>query len=163
MRLITKPTNPKKTKKPVPYCTRRQKAQTRLIAMAYIITSAATIREAKGIEIERPGVLCYTPVCMRIKDTEHFDREGFSGDVYMVDKEPTDFGALRVTAHGHHKRKKVTDGIRVYFVIDGHGTFTIDDTTYDVYKDDLYVIKPGSEYEYEGTMNLFEINIPHNQ
>ncbi|HEV3245205.1 MAG TPA: hypothetical protein VG102_02525 [Candidatus Paceibacterota bacterium] len=51
------------------------------------------------------------------------------------------------------------DTTRVYFVIDGEGIFTINDVTHKVKKNDLYIIDPSSEYEYEGKMTLFEFNV----
>ena len=96
---------------------------------------------------------------MKIDKTEHFDKEGFSGDFYVTKDDKKGFNALRVAVHGKHPRKKMIDTTRVYFVIDGEGTFTIDNTTHQIKKNDLYVIEPGSEYEYEGTMNLFEFNV----
>ncbi len=97
---------------------------------------------------------------MRFDETEHFDRDGFSGDVYVSDENKKEFNALRVSVHGKHPLKKMVDATRVYFVIEGKGTFTMNGTTNEVKEHDLYVIEPGSEYEYEGTMTLFEFNVP---
>lgn len=96
---------------------------------------------------------------MKIDKTQHFDKEGFSGDFYVSKEDARGFNALRVSVHGHHPRKRMIDTTRVYFVIDGEGTFTINDEVHNVKKNDLYVIEPGNEYEYQGTMNLFEFNI----
>lgn len=96
---------------------------------------------------------------MKIEKTQHFEREGFSGDFYVSNSEKKGFNALRVAVHGKHPRKKMVDTTRVYFVIDGKGTFTINETTYDCNKNDLFVIESGDAYEYQGEMNLFEFNV----
>ena len=96
---------------------------------------------------------------MRKDETIHFDREGFSGDVYVNDEQNKGFNALRVSVNGKHPQKKMLDHTRVYLVISGSGTFTIDNKSQEVQIDDLYIIEPGSEYRYEGKMELFEFNI----
>lgn len=96
---------------------------------------------------------------MRIAETEHFDREGFSGDVYVPGDARKGFNALRVEVRGKHPRKRMIDTTRVYFVVDGGGTFTINEESSKVEKHDLYIVEPGSEYEYSGNMTLFEFNI----
>jgi len=96
---------------------------------------------------------------MKIDNIKHFDEHGFSGDVYVTSEEKKGFSAIRVAVHGKRPRKKMADFTRAYFVVDGEGTFTIDDVTHKVQKYDLYVVEPGNEYEYEGTMTLFEFTI----
>ena len=48
----------------------------------------------------------------------------------------------------------------MYLVLEGKGTFTINDDTSDAEVDDLFIISDGDVYEYEGKMKLFEFNIP---
>lgn len=96
---------------------------------------------------------------MRKIETNHFDQEGFSGDVYVSDIENSGFDALRISVHGRHPLKEITETIRVYLVISGTGTFTLNGTTKEVQKDDLYIVEPGNSYEYEGDMELFEFNV----
>lgn len=93
-----------------------------------------------------------------IQNTQHFDKEGFSGDVYVSDEEGKGFDALKVTVNGKHPKTTV-EHTRAYLVINGTGTFTIDDETHEVQPEDLYIIEQGSSYEYEGNMSLFEFNI----
>ena len=67
-----------------------------------------------------------------------------------------------VTVNGRHPKKKMIDATRTYFVIEGVGTFTLDDTSHQVKQGDLYVVGPGHTYAYEGTMKLFEFNVSPN-
>ena len=99
---------------------------------------------------------------MKIDKTKHFDQAGFSGDFYVSNEDKKGFNALRVSVHGKHPKKKMIDTTRVYFVIDGEGIFTLNETRYNAQKNDLFIVEPGNEYEYEGTMNLFEFNISPN-
>lgn len=92
--------------------------------------------------------------------TTHIDKEGFSVDFYIQKEKNSDFSALIVDVHGRHYRTKMKGVKRVYFVIKGKGTFTLDHETHQVQKGDMYIIEDGHEYEYEGQMKLFEFNIP---
>lgn len=96
---------------------------------------------------------------MRKNETFHFDTDGFSGDVYVKDEDKKGFNALRVSVNGKHPLKKLDESTRVYLVISGTGTFTINGKPEEVQPDNLYVIEPGDEYEYEGQMELFEFNV----
>lgn len=95
-----------------------------------------------------------------LKDTEHFDRPGFSGDVYVPKEANTGLFALQVDVHGRHPRKRILQGTtRMYYVVKGEGNFTIGDETHSVADGDTFIIPPGGEYEYEGDMTLFEVNV----
>lgn len=95
-----------------------------------------------------------------LSETKHFDREGFSGDIYVDKDVALGFTALLVTVEGEHPRKRMLEGTtRMYHVVSGKGSFTLGDTTHDVTAGDTYVIPAGAEYEYKGTMQLFEVNI----
>lgn len=97
---------------------------------------------------------------IRHKETEHFDREGFSGDVYVDRRAGIGFTALLVTVDGAHPRKQMLEGTtRMYHVIGGEGSFTLGETTHSVATGDTYVIPAGAEYAYQGDMKLFEVNI----
>jgi mannose-6-phosphate isomerase-like protein (cupin superfamily) len=91
--------------------------------------------------------------------TDDFDKEGFSGHVYVSPEGKEGFNALTVDVHGRHPRKRMVDTTRVYFVIEGSGTFTLGDEVTQVENGDTFVIPPGGEYEYEGQMRLFEFNV----
>ena len=99
---------------------------------------------------------------MKKSDTYHFDAGGFQGDVYIGDDDKKGFNALRVSVTGEHPTKTLSDTTRVYLVISGQGTFTINDETEEVTVDNLYIIEPGSSYSYQGEMELFEFNVSPN-
>lgn len=100
------------------------------------------------------------PMRIGLDQTDHFDREGFSGDIYVSKDAREGFMALRVDVHGRHPRKRILEGnTRSYFVAEGQGTFTIGEETHQISQGDLYVIPAGGEYEYEGRMILFEFNV----
>ena len=100
---------------------------------------------------------------MSLQDTEHFDRTWFAGDVYVDKDKAKWFTALRITVHGKHPKKQMKDGTtRTYFVVSGTWSFTLDGQTKQVAEGDFFVIEPGHQYEYEGTMVLFETNISPN-
>lgn len=93
-------------------------------------------------------------------ETAKFDREGFSGSVYIHGSNGEGFNALQVDVHGRHPKKRILVGnTRSYFVADGTGTFILDGESHKVEQGDLFVIPAGSEYEYEGEMRLLEFNV----
>ena len=95
-----------------------------------------------------------------LKDTEHFERDWFSGDIYIWKNQEKGFTALRITVNWKHPRKEMKwDTTRTYFVISGSGTFTIDWQSKEVADGDFIIIQPWHRYEYQGKMILFENNI----
>ena len=94
------------------------------------------------------------------KDARHFDREGFSGDIYVGKEDQKGFNALLVDCVTRHYKTKLTGAIRMYLVLEGSGTFTINDKKEIVERFDFFVISSGDVYEYEGKMKLFEFNVP---
>lgn len=95
-------------------------------------------------------------------DVEHFERPGFIGIPQVTIEQGLGFSALTVWVEGSHPRKRMLEGTRTYYVADSdpNGTFTLGDEVYDVGEGDLFVIPEGSEYSYQGSMTLFEVNVP---
>lgn len=93
-------------------------------------------------------------------ETQHFDREGFSGDVYVKPEDGFGYSALNVDVHGSHLLTKMVDATRSYYVREGTGTFTLDGVASEVKEGDLFVIPNGGIYEYQGEMKLLEFNVP---
>lgn len=95
-----------------------------------------------------------------LEETDKFEREGFSGSVYVDGSKGEGFNALQLDVHGRHPKKRILEGnTRSYFVADGAGTFILNGEAHQVQQGDLFVIPAGSEYEYEGKMRLFEFNV----
>lgn len=110
----------------------------------------------EGLSVNRDRDAVHIP----FDETEHFDREGFSGDIFVPKESRAGFTALQVTVDGKHPRKRIGKGnTRSYFVVDGGGTFTLNDEPRTVIPGDLIVIPSDNEYEYEGVMTLFEFNV----
>jgi quercetin dioxygenase-like cupin family protein len=95
-----------------------------------------------------------------LSDTSNFDRPGFDGHVHVSPEQGLGFTALTIDVNGEHPRKRIIEGTRTYYVVDGNGTFTLDSETHHVQPGDLFVILEYGEYSYEGRMTLFELNIP---
>ena len=93
-------------------------------------------------------------------DTEFFDRQAFSGNVYVGKNADKGFNALLVECLTRHYKTKLTGATRVYLVLEGSGVFTINGQRDNADQYDLFVISDGDSYEYEGRMKLFEFNVP---
>lgn len=97
---------------------------------------------------------------LSLADTIKFSREGFSGSVYVEPEDYQGFNALLVTVHGEHPPKRILPGnTRCYFVIEGQGTFVLNEDKHTVKEGDLFVVPADNEYCYRGNMKLFEFNI----
>ena len=95
-----------------------------------------------------------------LADATFFEREGFTGKVYISSEKKKGYTVLLITVEGKHPKKEMKAGtIRNYFVIGGTGTFIVNNITHKVSPQDLFVIEPGDQYEYEGTMTLLDTNI----
>lgn len=95
-----------------------------------------------------------------LNNTNKFEREGFSGYVYIDRSHNEGFSALQVDVHGKHLKKRILKGnTRAYYVAEGTGTFTLNGEIHNIQQGDLFVIPAGSDYEYQGEMRLFEFNV----
>lgn len=92
--------------------------------------------------------------------TVYLDKGEFSVNHYIQTEAGLGFNALMVTVKGRRYKTRIKDITRVYLVVEGEGTFTLDGETEAVKKGDLFVIKNGHDYLYEGSMTLFEFNVP---
>ena len=93
------------------------------------------------------------------EEAKKFERPGLSGQIYFPSEFKKGFNAMLITANGKHPRKKMIDTIRVYFIIEGEGIFSIDDKKYEIKSEELFVIEPGQEYEYDAKAKMFEFNV----
>lgn len=95
-----------------------------------------------------------------VGQTRGFDREAFKGNVYVDKQDNRGFNALLVECVTRHYKTKLKGASRMYLVVEGTGTFTINGTRDTAGPNDLFIISDGDTYEYEGKMKLFEFNIP---
>lgn len=101
-----------------------------------------------------------SPRKISLKQTDAFEREGFSGNLYVTKSAELGFTALQVEVHGSHSPKRMLDGTtRTYYVVGGEGAFTLNGETHSASKGDYFVIPPGGTYDYSGEMTLLETNI----
>ena len=94
------------------------------------------------------------------EQTKFFDREAFNGNLYVQKNDNKGFNALLVHCVTRHYKTRLTGATRAYLVLEGEGTFSINDKKEKAEKDDLFLIFDNDVYEYEGEMKLFELNIP---
>ena len=100
------------------------------------------------------------PVIIGFDDTEGFDHGDFRGQVYIPKDAELGINALFVVVDGRHPRKRIGEGnTRMYTVLQGDGTFELDDVPSKVKQGDTIVIPAGHEYSYAGKMALWEVNV----
>ncbi len=95
-----------------------------------------------------------------LSDERLHDKGAFTARFYIERKERSDFNALIVDCVTSHYKTKLKGAVRIYLVIEGSGTFTINGKKEEAHRYDLFVISDGDIYEYEGQIKLFEFNIP---
>lgn len=95
-----------------------------------------------------------------LKDTKFFDRNTFTGQRYVETKEGRGFNAILVTSIVGHEKVRLTGATRMYFIIEGTGTFTINGVEQSAEPNDFFLIESDDVYEYKGAMKMFHFNVP---
>ena len=96
----------------------------------------------------------------KLNNAKKVEREGFTAFIYNLKDDFPSCNTVYVDCHKFHKKVYVKTSHRIYFVIEGNGTFLVGDKKDKVEKNDVIVIEPMTKYSYEGKMKLFEINFP---
>jgi hypothetical protein len=99
-------------------------------------------------------------VKISLEETVSYDKGSFRARFYSEKKDRTDFNALLVECVTGHYQTKLKGATRVYLILEGSGTFTINGIKETAEQYDLFIISDGDVYEYEGAMKLFECNVP---
>ncbi len=60
-------------------------------------------------------------------DALFFDRQAYSGNLYIEKKDGRMFGAFFVECYGRHPKVKLSGAARCYFITEGAGTFSVND------------------------------------
>lgn len=96
----------------------------------------------------------------RASDAGVFEREGFTGRVFVAKEEGVGFNAMQIDVHGSHPEKKILGGnTRCYYVAEGSGVFALNGEDHLVNGGEFFVIPAGGEYSYSGSMRLLEFNV----
>jgi mannose-6-phosphate isomerase-like protein (cupin superfamily) len=74
--------------------------------------------------------------------------------------EAGDFSVTLVEVDGENDRIRNTKSDSAYYVIDGHGTFHLDDEAFEVDAGDLVVIPRNGVHQYAGRLTLLSISSP---
>lgn len=96
----------------------------------------------------------------QLKNARQVSRPGFTAYVYNDKKQYPTLNTVYVDCFGEHEKVYVKKSRRLYFVIEGEGTFQINKEILAVKQHDVIVIEPLVEYSYQGKMKLFEVNYP---
>ncbi len=95
-----------------------------------------------------------------LKDTRVIDVKDFVAKFYVEKKDNKGFNSLLVDCLTGHYKTLLKDARRMYLVLEGSGTFTINGDTTEAEQYDFFILESGDEYLYKGTMKLFEFNVP---
>jgi mannose-6-phosphate isomerase-like protein (cupin superfamily) len=89
-----------------------------------------------------------------------FEREGFTGRIFVDKTEKRGFNAMQIDVDGSHPEKEIKAGnTRAYYVAEGSGFFKLNGQERKVKDGDYIEISEGGRYSYRGKMRLFEVNI----
>jgi mannose-6-phosphate isomerase-like protein (cupin superfamily) len=89
-----------------------------------------------------------------------FALEGLAGYEFQPLKD-RDFAAHLVCVHKGHDTFIISKALtRIYYIVEGTGSFTIDNQKYDVAPGLLVEVPPGVEYSYSGSMKIFLVSHP---
>ena len=95
-----------------------------------------------------------------LSDERLHDKGAFKARFYTEKKDRSDFNALLVDCITRHYKTRLKGAARMYLIVEGTGSFTINGKKEDADQYDLFIISDGDEYEYKGEMKLFEFNVP---
>ncbi len=96
----------------------------------------------------------------QLKNAFKVKRPGFTASVYNSKSKLSVLNTVYVDCFGAHEKVFVKKSHRLYFVMQGSGTFIVGKKTYKVKSLDVVVIPPKTPYSYKGKMKLFEANFP---
>jgi mannose-6-phosphate isomerase-like protein (cupin superfamily) len=68
--------------------------------------------------------------------------------------------AALIKVKGQHGKTKSAISDRLYYVVEGEGSFQIEDKEYDVAKGDLIIVPKNTVYDFWGSMSLFLVHVP---
>jgi mannose-6-phosphate isomerase-like protein (cupin superfamily) len=97
---------------------------------------------------------------IQLKDAAIKDKGDYVAKFFLNKTQSEDVSIIFVECRRRHYKTMMKGAKRMYFILDGTGTFTINDKTEQIARHDLFVITDGETYEYEGQMNMLEINVP---
>lgn len=90
-----------------------------------------------------------------------FDKLGHRGKKFATGSSTGKAGFLLIEIDGSvGSRLRQRNCDFAYYVLNGSGTFIIDDTEYACRRGDLVIVPAGSVATYEGTMKLFLVSAP---
>ncbi len=95
-----------------------------------------------------------------LSDDRLHDKGDFQARFYVEKGDRIDFNALLVDCLTRHYKTKLKGAARMYLVLEGDGSFTVNGKKEVAQKYDLFILNDGDDYEYEGVMKLFEFNVP---
>jgi mannose-6-phosphate isomerase-like protein (cupin superfamily) len=96
----------------------------------------------------------------KLRDAIKVKRDGFIAYVYNMKSDYSSVNTIYVECHKNHERVYVKNSHRIYFLLEGNGSFNVGEQNYKVEQHDVVIIEPQVEYSYEGKMKLFEVNFP---
>jgi len=122
--------------------------------------AAALIKDFHFGARTRPPHCAVQNMKIPLSDNRLHDEGSFKARFYCEKKDRDDFNALLVECVTGHNKTKLKAAARTYLILEGSGTFTINDNKEEANQYDLFIISDGDTYEYEGAMKLFEFNVP---
>jgi mannose-6-phosphate isomerase-like protein (cupin superfamily) len=98
-----------------------------------------------------------------------FKSDGFSGWGYNTAEDFSNASVVYMEITKDHFKMKNTGSDRIYYVIDGTGSFTVDDETTGISKTDVVIIPKNTPYSFKAstdqTLKLLLVDTPayHNE
>lgn len=95
----------------------------------------------------------------RLSDEPTFKQNGLNGFNYHTSCDKVSISYIDVYK-GHEKYCSNIASYHIYYVIEGNGTFKIDDNLYEVSQNDIIEIPPNTKFVFKGNMKLLLIMNP---
>lgn len=95
-----------------------------------------------------------------LPEKQTFAAEDLLGFAYSNAQDNADMESLHLIIDGHSGKATTGESSRVYLVLIGDGEFVIEGEVTSVQKGDVIMLPKNTDYEYQGSMELFEVNTP---
>ena len=95
-----------------------------------------------------------------LEQTEVKDKGDFLARFYLTKEQSKDVSLVCVECRTRHYKTKMKGAKRMYLILEGSGSFIINDKREDAKPYDLFIISDGETYEYSGVMKMMEVNVP---
>jgi mannose-6-phosphate isomerase-like protein (cupin superfamily) len=94
------------------------------------------------------------------KNLDFISRENMDIKIFNKAEDFANASVAKIKVKDNHGRVKSSYNDRIYYVIEGEGTFIISGSKNSVEKGDLIIVPKNTEYDFYGNLTLLLVHVP---